>query len=144
MQRITMRTATTGAGSSGNGRKSMSDPHHNRMPRFSIQDMIEFCERISDYTAGYEKEPFIEDSLVYDATLRNLELIGDATAHVSQSVRDGFPAVPWQELVGLRNRLVHGYESIDNDNIWWLVRDAVPKLLRALRDLIHATSEDSP
>ena len=122
----------------------MSDPRPNRMPRFSIQDMIEFCERISDYTAGYEKEPFIEDSLVYDATLRNLELIGDATAHVSQSVRDSFPAVPWQVLVGLRSRLVHGYESIDNDNIWWLVRDAIPKLLRVLRDLIHATSEDSP
>ena len=51
---------------------------------------------------------------------------------------------PWQEIVGLRNRLIHGYDSIENDNIWWLVRDVVPKLLPALRDLMHATSEDSP
>lgn len=144
MQRITMRTATTGAGPSGGDRKFMSDPHHNRTPRFSIQDMIEFCERISDFTAGYEKASFIEDSLVYDATSRNLELIGDATAHVSQSVRDSSPAVPWQDLVALRNRLVHGYESIGNDNTWWLVRDAVPQLLSVLHDLIHATREDAP
>ena len=91
-----------------------------------------------------KKAAFIEDSLVYDATIRNLELIGDAAGHVSQSFRDRYPDVPWQEIVRLRNRLIHGYESIDDDNIWWLVRDVVPKLLPALRDLMHATSEDSP
>ena len=121
-----------------------SDSHPNRTPRFSIQDMTEFCERISDYTAGYERAAFIEDSLVYDATIRNLELIGDATAQVSQWVRDRSPDVPWQEIVGLRSRIVHGYESVGNDNIWWLVRDAVPKLPPVLRGLMHATSEDSP
>ena len=144
MQRISMRTATTGAGSSGSGTRFMSVPHHDRTRRFFLHEMIEFCERIRDYTAGYEKAAFIEDSLVYDATIRNLELIGDAAGHVSQSFRDRYPDVPWQEIVGLRNRLIHGYESIDNDNIWWLVRDVVPKLLPALRDLMHATSEDSP
>ncbi len=122
----------------------MSDSAHRRAWRFYVRDMIGFCERVRSYTAGYDQAAFIADSLRYDATIRNLELIGEAATHVPQSVRDRFPAVPWRAIVGLRNRLIHGYEGIDNDIIWTLVQDAVPKLPPALRDLLDTTSEDSP
>jgi len=105
--------------------------------------MIQFCERVRTYTAGQDQAAFIADSLRYDATIRNLELIGEAATHVPRSVRDSFPDVPWRAIIGLRNRLIHAYEGIDNDIIWNLVQDAVPRLLPALQQLLDATSEDS-
>ena len=122
----------------------MSDSAHRRAWRFYVRDMIGFCERVRSYTAGHDQASFVADSLRYDATIRNLELIGEAATHVPQSVRDKFPDVPWRAIVGLRNRLIHGYEGIDNDIIWTLVQDAVPKLPPALRDLLATTSEESP
>ena len=121
----------------------MSDSDHRRAWRLYVHDMIEFCERVLNYTEGHDQAAFVSDSLRYDATIRNLELIGEAATHVPQSVRDRFPDVPWRAIVGLRNRLIHGYGGIDNDIIWTLVQDAVPKLLSALRDLLDKTSEDS-
>ena len=121
----------------------MSDSDHRGAWRLYVHDMIEFCERVRNYTEGHDQAAFVSDSLRYDATIRNLELIGEAATHVPQSVRDTFPDVPWRAIVGLRNRLVHGYAGIDNDIIWTLVQDAVPRLLPALRDLLDRTSEDT-
>lgn len=122
----------------------MSDSADRREWRFYVRDMIGFCERVLNYTAGHDQAAFIADSLRYDATIRNLELIGEAATHVPPSVRDRFPAVPWRAIVGLRNRLIHGYERVDNDIIWTLVQDAVPKLPPALHDLLDTTGEEPP
>ena len=70
----------------------MSDSAHRREWRFYVRDMIGFCERVLNYTAGHDQATFLADSLRYDATIRNLELIGEAATHVPQSVRDRFPA----------------------------------------------------
>lgn len=121
----------------------MSDSDRCRPWRLYVQDMIEFGERVCNYTEGHEQATFVSDSLIYDATIRNLELIGEAATHVPQSVRDTSPDVPWRAIVGLRNRLIHAYGGIDNDIIWTLIQDAVPKLLPTLRDLLRVTSEDS-
>ena len=121
----------------------MSDSDHRRPWHLYVQDMIEFGERVCNYTDGHDQATFVSDSLIYDATIRNLELIGEAATHVPQSVRDTSPDVPWRAIVGLRNRLIHSYGGIDNDIIWTLIQDAVPKLLPTLRDLLRVTSEDS-
>ena len=122
----------------------MSDAgQESREWRFYVNDMIEFAEKILSYTEGMDQAAFVADSLRYDATIRNLELIGEAATHVPRSVRDTFPDVPWRAMVGLRNRLIHGYEGIDNDIIWTIIQDAVPKLLPALRNLLNTTNEDA-
>ncbi len=121
----------------------MSDSDRHQPWRLHVQDMIGFCERVRNFAEGYEQATFIADARTYDATIRNLELIGEAATHVPQSVRDTSPDVPWRAIVGLRNRLIHAYGGIDNDIIWTLIQDAVPNLLTTLHDLLRTTSEDS-
>ena len=104
--------------------------------------MIEFCERVRCYTVGQDQTSFEADSLRYDATIRNLELIGEAASNVPRPVRDAFPDVPWRSIVALRNRLIHGYSGIDNDIVWTIVRDAVPETLSALRHLLETIEKD--
>ena len=76
--------------------------------------------------------------LVYDATLRNLELIGEAATHVPDDVRSAYPQVPWRLVVATRNRLIHGYLGIDNDTLWSIVVSDVPALLPTLRTVKDA------
>ena len=78
--------------------------------------------------------------LVYDATLRNLELIGEAATHVPDDVRSAYPQVPWRLVVATRNRLIHGYLGIDNDTLWSIVVSDVPAWLPTLRTVKDAAA----
>ena len=122
----------------------MSDTEQGaREWRFYVQDMVEFSEKVLSYTEGLDQDAFIADGLTYDATLRNLELIGEAATHIPSEVREACPDIPWHAIVGTRNRLAHSYLSISNSVIWTVIRDAIPKLLPELRTLLSTTNEDS-
>jgi uncharacterized protein with HEPN domain len=109
----------------------MSEPV-GREWRFYIDDMIGFAEKVAAYTAGMDQSSFVASGLVYDATLRNLELIGEAATRIPEAVRASHPQVPWRLVVATRNRLIHGYLGIDNDTLWSIVVSDVPALLPKL------------
>lgn len=103
--------------------------------RFYIDDMIRFGEKVLAYTNGLDQSRFVANSVHYDATLRNLELIGEAASHVPGDVRAGAPEVPWRLVIATRNRLIHGYLGIDNDTLWSIIVSDIPALLSELRRL---------
>lgn len=103
--------------------------------RFYVDDMLAFAEKVAGYTAGLDQSAFVANGLVYDATLRNLELLGEAATHVPEAIRAQSPQVPWRMMVATRNRLIHGYLGIDNDTLWSIVITDVPAVLAALRTL---------
>ena len=122
----------------------MSEIHNKeRSWRLFIQDMIEFCEKVLSYTDGLDHEAFSTDTLVYDATLRNLELIGEAATHIPGDIREAHPEIQWRRVIATRNRLVHGYSGIDDDVIWDVIRTDVPRMLHDLRNLLNAMNEES-
>ena len=73
--------------------------------------------------------------LTYDATLRNLELLGEAATHIPQDIRTAHPEIPWRMIIATRNRLIHGYLGIDDDTLWSIIQDDVPELLPLLQVL---------
>ena len=111
--------------------------------RCFVTDMIEFGEKILSYTKGVDREKFVADGRTYDATLRNLELIGEAASNVPRDVRDAHPEIEWRLIIGVRNRLAHGYLSIDDDIVWDIIQTNIPVLLPALRNLLNTTNENS-
>ena len=84
--------------------------------KFYLDDMIRFCDNVLSYTDGLDREIFEVDEKAYDATLRKLELIGEAATHVPESIRESLPEIPWRQVVATRNRLIHGYLGIDSIN----------------------------
>lgn len=72
---------------------------------FYVEDMIRFSENVLAYTAGLDQATFVSTGLNYDATLRNLELIGEAATHIPDSIRETNVAVPWRMIIATRNRL---------------------------------------
>jgi uncharacterized protein with HEPN domain len=103
--------------------------------RFYIDDMIRFAGNVLLYTKGMNQDAFVSTSLNYDATLRNLELIGEAATHVPDDVRAKNPDIPWRMIIATRSRLIHAYLGIDDDTIWSIIRDDVPPLIQALKRL---------
>ncbi len=103
--------------------------------RFYVQDMIAFCEKVLAFTQGQQQDQFVADAMRFDATVRNLELIGEAASHIPQDVRDAHPAVPWRMLIATRNQLIHGYLGLDNDILWSIIQTDVPVLLHLLQTL---------
>lgn len=110
----------------------------SRQWRFYVVDMITFAEKVMLYTEGLDQSAFSASGLTFDATLRNLELIGEAPTHVPDDVRAAHPDVPWRLVIATRNRIAHGYLGLDLDTLWSIVQSEVPRLLIALRAIeIH-------
>jgi uncharacterized protein with HEPN domain len=110
--------------------------------RFYLDDMIGFAENVLVYTAGHRQDSFVASQLNYDATLRNLELIGEAATHIPPEVRDLMPQIPWRQVIATRNRLIHGYLGIDNDILWSIIEDDIPSLLANLQVLKDSHNDE--
>ena len=95
--------------------------------------MIDFAVKVLAYTEGLDQDGFVKDRLVYDATLRNLELIGEAATHIPEKIRNAHDEIPWRMIIATRNRLIHGYLGIDNDTLWSIIQDDVLTLLPLLK-----------
>lgn len=121
----------------------MSDADGPREWRVYIRDMIEFCEKVLSYSSGKSRDEFLADGIRYDATLRNLELIGEAATHVPNEVREANREIPWRLIIGERNQLAHAYMSINHNIIWGIIRDAVPALLPELRRILAEAEEEA-
>ena len=107
----------------------------------SVQDMINFCNRVLDHTAGLDQQLVVSTQVVYDATLRNLTLIGQAARDVPDNIREAHPEIPWRRIVGARNHMMHRYFVIDDDLMWEMVTVDVPALLPQLRSLLESSGE---
>ena len=98
-----------------------------------FDDLFGFCEKIISYTDGMSREKFENSSLNYDATVWNVQLFGEAAKNIPEDIRAQMPEIPWRELIGMRNRLAHGYFGINNEILWRVITVETPKLLESLQ-----------
>ena len=75
----------------------------------------------------------------YDATLRNIELLGEAATHIPRLVREANQEIEWRNILGARNRVAHGYLGIDDGVVWDIIQTDVPELLPKLNLLLEST-----
>ena len=119
---------------------TMADEHKLvREWRFYIKDMIEFGNKILDFTAGLPRDIFFNAAVVHDATIHNIQLIGEAARHIPEDVRNANPDIPWHDIIGTRNRIVHGYDVVNQDVIWNIVQTDIPTLIPQLERLLQDT-----
>lgn len=115
----------------------MSEPLEREW-RFYVTDMIGFAEKVVLYTDGLDQDKFVASGLNYDATVHNLILLGEAATHIPDYARTFASEINWRQIIGTRNRLVHGYVGIDNDIVWNIIQDEIPALINQLHALEKA------
>lgn len=96
-----------------------------RDARVRLQDMLDAASRIAEYLDGLTAEQFMEDRRTVDAVVRNLEVVGEAARAIDDATRRAMPAVPFAEMAGMRDVLIHGYHRVDDELVW----DAASRVL---------------
>nr|WP_277875938.1 DUF86 domain-containing protein [Chroococcidiopsis sp. [FACHB-1243]] len=98
--------------------------------------MLQSAELIMTYTSQCSKDEFVKNVQLQDAVIRRLLVIAEAARRVSQATRQTLPSVSWQEINGMRNRLVHKYDAIDFNIVWDVVQNEIPVLIEELKTQI--------
>lgn len=101
-----------------------------------LLDMLQSAELITQYTAKCSKDEFINNIQLQDSVIRRLLVIAEAARIVSETRRESLPNIPWQEINGMRNRLVHEYDDINLNIVWDVVQQEIPILIRELKSKI--------
>jgi uncharacterized protein with HEPN domain len=112
-----------------------------------LGEMIEVAERATQLTDGVTVDELQADRLRKESLLWNFTVLGEAAAQISESVRERFPEIPWQQPSRLRNRIVHGYWSIDMEILHTTASDQLPAFvddLRRVMEALTAEAEDGP
>jgi uncharacterized protein with HEPN domain len=100
-----------------------------------LRDMLEAARKVIRYTGGREVEAFVMDEMAFDATLRNLEILGEAAKNIPEEIRQRYPAVDWRGVAGLRDILAHAYFALDDATLWKIVQTDIPRLLGLLEPI---------
>ncbi len=106
--------------------------------RVRVEDILGSITKIERYTAGMTFDTFQGDDRTVDAVIRNFQIIGEAARHVPPEVESRFPHVPWIEMRGMRNIVVHEYFGVDLPIVWKTVVDRLPQLATQLRGVLEA------
>ena len=93
---------------------------------------VDHARRAIASVAGRCREDLDADHVLAAALERFIEVVGEAASKVSPAARESLPGVPWFEIIGMRNRLVHGYASVDHDIVWTVVTSDLPSLVREI------------
>jgi uncharacterized protein with HEPN domain len=99
-----------------------------REPRLLIEDMLAAIDKVERFTSGMNRESFQEDERTVDAVVRNLEILGEAARQMPEDFAGRHPTVPWRQIAGLRNRIVHDYIGLDLALIWQVILHDLPPL----------------
>ena len=105
-----------------------------------LDDLIESIEKIEEYVQRLSFDDFTQDGKTIDAVVRNLEVMGEAAKHIPQKLRDKYPAVPWREMAGMRDKLIHGYFGINLDVVWKTIEKRLPETKTSLKQILRESS----
>ena len=101
-----------------------------------LLDMLLSARDALSFTEGMSFDDFVLDRRTQLSVLKSVEIVGEAAAQVSEDVTHANPDIPWREIVGMRNRLVHGYFDIDLPLVWDTVHQDIPDLIDRLEPLV--------
>jgi uncharacterized protein with HEPN domain len=109
--------------------------------KFRIRHMLQAIDRIVQYAGTKSKDELKSDQLTLDAIVWNLTVLGEAARHVPENVVEAYPEVPWPQMRGIRNRIVHGYDRIDFQIVWDVIQQELSPLVPQLEQIMQEADD---
>ena len=106
-----------------------------------LLDILIAAQKAIKFVEGIDRKEFEGNELIQNAVMRPLEIIGEASARISKEFRKEHSEIPWSEMVGLRNRLIHEYFRIDFGTVWDTIHKELPKLIELIEPLVPKEDE---
>jgi len=104
-------------------------------PKILLKHILESIEWIERDVQGLSRENFYSEVIIQDAVLRRLEIIGEAVRNLDEMTKESNPNVPWIEIAGMRNKLIHEYFDVDLDLVWEVVAGELPEFKKHILEL---------
>lgn len=93
-----------------------------------LRHILDAINTVEEYLQDVNEENFKATRLLQDGTIRQIEIIGEAVRHISKDIRKSYPEIPWQDVAGMRDKLIHGYFGVDIEKVWDTAQDDLPVL----------------
>ena len=106
-----------------------------------LLDILESARLARDHVRDVTRRDFLRNAMLQDAVIRRIEIIGEAAGRLSPAFRAAHPEIPWAEIRGMRNRMIHVYDDIDMEVVWETVARHVPRLVPRLERLVPPEAE---
>jgi uncharacterized protein with HEPN domain len=103
-----------------------------------LRHILDAIEQIESYLDGISVDQFQKTKLIQDGVLRQLEIMGEASRNLSDDIRQDHPEVPWRQIVGLRNRVIHAYFSVNTEIIWEITQDDLPSIKENVTSILES------
>ncbi len=101
-----------------------------------LQDILDAIEKAEEFTQGMSFEAFSRDDKTIFAVVRALEIIGEASKKISDELREQYSSLPWRQMAGMRDKLVHGYFGVNVEVVWKSVIEDLPPLKRQVSHML--------
>ncbi|MEX8548024.1 MAG: DUF86 domain-containing protein [Mucilaginibacter sp.] len=106
-----------------------------------LNHILDCVNKIRNYTYQINKDEFLNKPLIQDAVIRNLEIIGEATKHLTQEFRSKYPAIEWKKIAGMRDKLIHDYIGVDLWAVWGVVEQIIPEFHNQILEIIKIETD---
>jgi uncharacterized protein with HEPN domain len=102
-----------------------------------LRHIMDAISRIGEYLQGINEEEFVRNYLVQDGVIRQLEIIGEATKQISQGTREKHSNIPWKDMAGMRDKLIHDYFGVDVEQVWLTASNDIPTLKIEIEEVVN-------
>ena len=109
-----------------------------RKPDVYLQDILESIEHIQKFLDGVSENKCYENVEKQDAVLRRLEIIGEAVKHLSEEIREGHPDIPWRQIAGMRDIIIHEYFGVTLEMVWIVATVDILDLKSKVEEIIKS------
>ncbi len=109
----------------------------NRNVRLYIKDILENMRDAEEFIRGMSYDEFAADKRTVNAVLRSVEVVGEVTKNIPDDIRCAYPQVPWKEMAGMRDKVIHFYFGVDKEIVWLVAKDRIPALKKLIEGILH-------